>query len=100
MTPDRFRAVYTVPDAWITLEQVRENGEQRDTVACAWGETRLNRLRLELPEGKSLRSARVLMDGVEVEAEAKVTDRQVEMVFARSCELRRGNTLVATLALA
>ena len=98
--PDRFRAVYTVPDAWVTLEQIRDGGTQRNTVACVWGETRLNVLRFELPANRSLKVARVTLDGTEVEMESRgVTGQCVEIVFSRPCALQRGNTLTAVLEL-
>lgn len=100
ITPEHFRAVYTVPDAWVMLEQIRQDVTQRNTVECVRGETRLNVLRLELPEGHSLKIARVALDGKEVEMVTRVTGNGVEIVFARPCELRSGNTLTAILELA
>ncbi len=100
ITPENFRALYTVPDAWITFEQRRDAAVQRNRIECVYGDTRINVLRLNLPAGQSLGAVEVKLDGRTLECEAFVRDDTVECVFSSPCPLTSGSTLEVTVKLA
>jgi hypothetical protein len=75
LRPEAFLAPFTAAKGWGTLTQTRKDNVQENIVEIKYGELKLNQLTVQLPEGKSPQSAHLKINGREINARGKQSDK-------------------------
>jgi len=68
ITPEHFRCAFTGAEGWGTLEQVRGQGKQTNTVSVHWGRLMLRTIAVHLPGARPPAAVQVTAAGRRVEA--------------------------------
>lgn len=100
ITPENFRAPFTVADGWGTFSQQRDAKSQRETLELKWGKLRLRTLAFELPIKAQLKSAQVTLGRVELPATHRLDGNRVVIDLASEATLNAGDVLEVTMVLA
>jgi non-lysosomal glucosylceramidase len=97
LTPERFRCAFTCAEGWGSYGQERAAAAQRSAVEVRFGRVALDTLSLEVPEGVSVRTASVAVDGRSVATRLAQDGRGVTLSLAGGTTVAEGSTLVAEL---
>ena len=93
LTPENFRAPFIAAEGWGTFAQQREGRAQVETLRLNYGQLKLKRMAFGLAGGKRAASARVTLDGAELEAVHRMAEDRVEIRLADAATVRAGQTL-------
>ena len=103
ITPDHFKAAFTVGEGWGTFEQTRQGDRQTDRITVRWGKLRLRSLAFELAATQKpmvdghakdkRRNATVSIGKNRIAATAAFAGNQVRLTFDRPVMVVAGETL-------
>jgi non-lysosomal glucosylceramidase len=94
LTPDNFRAAFTVPEGWGSFSQKFEGSALTAELALKWGRLRLKTLSLQLPEGAAPpRRVRAKLGGSAAKTTCVCHDRRLEIEFNPPVVLTGSQTL-------
>jgi len=77
LTPENFRAPFTVAGGWGTFTQKRESNTQTETLEIKWGKVSLRTLSFEVPA--KVNKAVVTLNGNEIPATLSINDKRVHV---------------------
>jgi len=97
LTPERFRCAFTCAEGWGSYAQQRAASGQTSTLEVRFGRVPLATLSLEVPEGVSVRTASLAVDGRGIAAEVGQAGRGVTLSLAQETTVPEGSTLTADL---
>jgi uncharacterized protein (DUF608 family) len=97
LTPENFRAPFTVAEGWGTYAQQVESGKLKAEVAVKWGRLRVKTLALEAPLGNTPARVEVVLAGQALPATLKVEGRRALVTLAAEAAVETGGTLVIAL---
>ncbi|MBW7864522.1 MAG: hypothetical protein H3C30_08940 [Candidatus Hydrogenedentes bacterium] len=95
ITPEKFSALVTTAEGWVTLSQEREGKRQVNRVTVRHGSLRLTRLTMEAT--KAVKSVRVTIQGEPVKAHTRTRKGTVEIAFSEVIHMEAGELLEAVL---
>ncbi len=95
-TPQRFKAFFTGPECWGSLEQVRSGGVQRNAIHVVEGRLPLASVRLSPPAG--VRQAVATLAGASVPASLKTVEGGVLATLTPPITIKAGESLVIALS--
>jgi uncharacterized protein (DUF608 family) len=96
ITPENYRALVTTAEGWITLEQARNDRDQRNSIEVRHGKLRITRLQLET--NTKAKKIRVTIQGAPVHATSHAKEGHVTLDFKNEVLLRAGDKLEVTMA--
>ncbi len=99
VTPEDFRGFFITAAGWGTFSQQRSEGAQENALELAYGELRLELLRLGLPDdGGEPTKVEVGLDDKTVTAEWQIVDGQLCLNFVGGVQLSEGAHLTVSIA--
>lgn len=87
LTPEDFRAPFTVADGWGTFWQKQDAERAVCGIRMRWGTLRLKSLALALPDGVNVSTSVVTSDGKSVRVGVNVADQRALITFADEIHL-------------
>jgi uncharacterized protein (DUF608 family) len=81
LNPQDFKAAFTTAEGWGSFSQQSTGGTMTAQLDLKWGQLRLQRLKLALPEKFNCSTATVLLNGKPLDAKHAVADGQVQLDF-------------------
>jgi len=97
LTPDDFRAAFTVAEGWGTFSQKRDGATQQSAIELKQGRLRLRTLDLQWPEKAASPKVTVTAAGKKVEARPAVEKGGLRLAFAADVTLEAGQKLEVTI---
>ncbi len=97
LTPEQFRAPFTVAEGWGTFSQHRDETSQSETLELKWGKLRLRSLAFELPQNVRPKDVNVLLNGVAVQAKQRMEGNRAIVQFSSETMLQAGGKLSIVL---
>ena len=98
VTPEDFRSFFITAGGWGTFSQQRSEGAQRNSLALAYGELRLELLRLGLPSGASeAAGVEVSVGGEAVSVDWGAEDGHLHVSFAGGLDIAEGQSLQVSI---
>ena len=79
MTPENFKAPFTVAEGWGSFSQTRANGKQTNVLKITYGKLKLNQVNLEL-KTPSIK-VEMLVNGNPIKLESKEQDNKLSVSF-------------------
>ncbi len=98
LSPHAFRAPFTTAEAWGTFAQERANGKQRATIEVRYGRVRLRTLALAVPDGITVSSLEVRLNGAQPDATFEQSGPRVMIRLARELVIEQGARLEVRLS--
>ncbi len=107
ITPEQFRCAFTAAKGWGTLEQIRSQSKQTNTIGLRWGELALRSLAFRVPGQRRVVSVQVSVAGRRVEASTQFEAAEksaagcgrVVLKLAQPVTIREGETLTVEMTL-
>jgi len=97
ITPDDFRAAFTGADAWGTISQKRENGNQVNQIEVKWGTLRVGTLALEVAKNTELKSVSVKLPGESLDVRYDQDGQRVTIALINRIEVNVGGVMEVEL---
>jgi hypothetical protein len=88
LTPEDFRAPFTVAGGWGTYAQKRSAGKQSHSLEIKHGRTLVKMLAVDLPQGATAKGVAARLGGKAVGARFVQNGPRVEVVFDQKLELK------------
>ncbi len=98
ISPENFRAAFTVAQGWGIFEQKRLPGEQQELIAVKWGKLRLRSLAFALPPELKPQRIKVTAAGKEIAAAHSLDDLRLRVELPADVLLSAGETLDVSIA--
>ena len=98
LTPEDFKAAFTVAEGWGTFAQQRDGTTQTERLLLRYGKVRLQALGFALPGGKEPRSVVVRLGEKRLAAEARQIGTKVEITLGAPVVVEAGEALEITIA--
>ncbi len=98
LTPEDFRAPFTVAEGWGTFSQRLDGTVQLESLELKWGRLRIKSLSFALVAGIAATTAKVQAQGKTVEASLRVTGTRAEVSLAADVLLTAGQVLEIVLS--
>lgn len=98
LTPEDFRAPFTVAEGWGTFSQKRDGGTQREVVELKSGKLRVKTLAFALPENAKAAKVAVTVAGKEAPAEFAQDGARVVVTLAQDATITAGQKIELSIA--
>lgn len=95
--PDNFESFFTAAEGWGNLTQKRSGNTQQSKIEVRWGHVPVKTFVAGLPQGKTLKSAKMMVDGQVVEAQTKQTGMRVSFALSTPADLTAGKNIEANI---
>jgi len=96
--PEDFKAFFTAAEGWGSLVQRREANLQTNRIEVQWGRLPVRTLVFEIPVGKKLSVATILVDGKKIESKARQEGVRVTLWLESPVVVETGESLEAVMA--
>ena len=95
--PEDFTGFFTAAEGWGNLVQKRDGNMQRSRIEVRWGHVPVKTFVAGLPEGKTVKSVKLMIDGKAVETKTQQTGTRLNFVLSNPADLIAGKTLEAAI---
>jgi len=93
LTPDDHKSFFAGAEGWGAFTQRRQERQQHNSLALAWGQLRVAELTLGLPPGAGMPEASVELAGAPVPATSRIVGGKLAVVFDPPLVVPAGTTL-------
>ena len=97
MSPENFKSFFTAAQGWGSISQKRQLNQQVNTIELKWGQLNAKELIFELPGEKTLKDAKVSIDGISIDCKTKQDGRQVMLDLSHAQVVQSGQRILITL---
>jgi hypothetical protein len=93
LTPEAFKAPFTAAEGWGTYEQVLKNANLNSRISLRHGKLSLKTISLGLPEGVKPKTAKVVLEGVDLANKLEIRDNQALITLGANAVIHAGAVL-------